>query len=60
MRSSYVNLIHCYGSGWTRFSMARFSFTFQTYDRKSWAIKTHHSSLLPNAPGGTRRNLRVG
>lgn len=40
---------------------ARFSFTFQTYDRKYWAIKTHHSSVMPNGPDGssTRRNLRA-
>ena len=34
---------------------ARFSYTFQTYDGKTWKIKTHHSSLLRNPVGGARR-----
>jgi hypothetical protein len=32
----------------TSSSNARFSFTFQTFDGKYWAIKTLHSSKLPN------------
>ena len=39
--------------------LARFSFIFLTYDLKYWAIKTHHSSLMPieDAPP-VRRMLR--
>ena len=43
--------------------LSRFSFTFQTYDTKYWAIKTHHVSKMPNDLSGggikKRRLLRV-
>ena len=35
-------------SGTPKVTEARFTFTFQTFDGKYWAIKTHHSSEEPN------------
>lgn len=36
-------------------ALARFSYTYQTFDGTVWNIKSHHSSLMPKPPGGGRR-----